>query len=100
MAIIRIKGSGLYVGTLKAAGLDIAKIEAAGFTVEIKQSRINRELIKQLPMILKYSCQSAGWWRQFDSRAARQVFVYSGSNLLKSSFDFLIICYFSFYCGY
>lgn len=36
MAIIRIKGSGLYVGTLKAAGLDIAKIEAAGFTVEIK----------------------------------------------------------------
>lgn len=36
MAIIRIKGSGLYVGTLEAAGLNIAEIEAAGFTVEIK----------------------------------------------------------------
>ncbi len=36
MAIIRIKGSGLYVGTLEVAGLNIAEIEAAGFTVEIK----------------------------------------------------------------
>lgn len=36
MAIIRIKGSGLYIGTLEAAGLNIAEIEAAGFTVEIK----------------------------------------------------------------
>lgn len=36
MAIIRIKGSGLYVGTLKAAGLNVARLEAAGFTVEIK----------------------------------------------------------------
>lgn len=36
MAIIRIKGSGLYVGTVRAAGLNVARIEAAGFTVEIK----------------------------------------------------------------
>lgn len=36
MAIIRMKGSGLYVGTLEAAGLNIARLEAAGFTVEIK----------------------------------------------------------------
>lgn len=36
MAIIRIKGSGLYVGTLKATGLNVARLEAAGFIVEIK----------------------------------------------------------------
>ena len=36
MAIIRMKGSGLYVGTLDAAGLNVARLEAAGFTVEIK----------------------------------------------------------------
>lgn len=31
-----MKDSGLYVGTVRATGLNVARIEAAGFTVEIK----------------------------------------------------------------